>query len=112
MLGRTLAIRTLQDRFFVLHDHFSNLVALAVWVDQHSVFVQHRHAIEESNTLSSNLRLDRKFRRNQFQVPDVARAEILVVISQRVLLILLDQVLITVVDDTVHGLIVQNIIDI
>ena len=66
MLGRTLAIRTLQDRFFVQHDHFPNLLTLAIWVDQHSVFVQHRHAIEEGNTLSSNLGLDRKFRRNQF----------------------------------------------
>lgn len=111
MLGGTLAIRTLQDRFFVLHDYFSNLFALAIWVDQHSVFVQHRHAVEESNTLFSNLRLDRKFSRNQFQVPHIFCTEILLVDLQRVL-VLLNQVLITVIDDTVHGLVVYNIIDI
>lgn len=111
MLGGTLAIRTLQDRFFVLHDHFSNLIALAVWVNQHSVFVQHRHAVEESDALSSNLGLDRKFRRNQFQVLHIFCAEILI-FSRNIQRLLLDQVLITVVDNTVHGLIVENILNV
>lgn len=108
MLGRTLFVRTLQDRFFVLHDHFSDLVTLAIRVNEHSVLVQHRHTVEERNTFSSNLGLDRKFGGSQFQVLDVFRAEIFLTFIWIQSLRL--QVLITVIDDTVHGLLIDDAI--
>lgn len=76
------------------------------------MFLQDCLAIEESNTFSSNLRLDRKFGGNQFEVSDVVGTDIFLLALFSWGLLLIDQVLITVIDDIYHLLLVQNIIKI